>query len=250
MGKEFYNAIFTRKSVRKYDLSPLSGEKMNEIQEYVKGLKPIDQGIRYEISYLEKDRVKTILPIKAPHYICFYSEKKDKYLMNAGFLLQQIDLFLSINGLGSCWLGMAKPSKDVPELKNGMEFIVMLAFGNAAEPVHRKNISEFKRNSMADITSIKDAQQLLEPVRLAPSAGNSQPWYFSGDTKEIIVIRKKLNIIKAQLYGKMNQIDIGIALFHLYLAIDHQGKKARFDFKDIGEVPNGGEFMVKVLSEE
>lgn len=247
MGNELYNAIFKRKSVRKYDLTPLSDEKMNRVQEYARGIKPLDESIHYEISYLETDKVKSIMPIKAPHYICLYSEKKDKYLLNAGFLLQQIDLFLSANDLGSCWLGMAKPSKDVPELKNGMEFIVMIAFGNATEPVHRQNISEFKRNSISDITSIKEADQLLEPVRIAPSAGNSQPWYFSGDAKEIIVSRKKLNIIKAQLYGRMNQIDIGIALFHLWLSIEHQGKKAGFDFKAIEGVPNGGEFMVKVL---
>ena|GEM_PF-3748051 len=32
--------------------------------------------------------------------------------MNAGFLLQQIDLYLSDSNLASCWLGMAKPSKE------------------------------------------------------------------------------------------------------------------------------------------
>ena len=43
----------------------------------------------------------------------------------------------------------------------------------------------------------------------------------------------------------MNQIDIGIALCHLGLSLDHQGKSVIFDFEKI-PAPSGYEFMVKV----
>lgn len=245
INQQLYSAIFHRKSIRKYDMTVLPEDTIAKVKEFASAVKPLDSSIKYELAYLSNGDVKNLLPIKAPHYVCIYSEKKEGYLMNSGFVLQQIDLFLSMNNIGSCWLGMAKPSKDVPAAKNGLEFVIMLAFGNAAEKVHREETSEFKRKSMSEATSIADAEELLEPVRLAPSASNTQPWFLSGDMNEITVSREKLGLIKAPLYGKMNQIDIGIALCHLELSLGHQGKTAVYDFKKAG-APNKYEFMVKV----
>jgi hypothetical protein len=244
-NNQLYEAIFRRKSVRKYDMTPLSTTIIAELQKFASSVKSLDEKIKYEFSYLSTNDVKNLLPLKAPHYICLYSEKKGNYLMNAGFLLQQIGLYLSANDLGSCWLGMAKPSKQVTKLKNGLEFVIMLAFGNSNEPVHRTNTSEFNRNSLSSISKIVGADELLEPVRIAPSAANTQPWFFSGNADEITVSREKLNLIKAPLYGKMNQIDIGIALTHLWLSLDHQGKSVAFDFEK-AIAPSGYEFMTKV----
>ena len=244
-NKQLYEAIFSRKSIRKYDMVPLPDLTIKELQQFADAVTPLDESINYEFLYLSTEDVKNPLPIKAPHYICLYSEKKGNYLMNAGFILQQIDLYLSANNLASCWLGMAKPSKQVPEMKNGLEFIIMLAFGNSNEPVHRTSTSEFKRKSLSSICSIANSDELLEPVRLAPSASNTQPWFFSGSKNEIIVSREKLNFIKAPIYGKMNQIDTGITLAHLWLSFDHQGKSIKFNFEK-STAPSGFEFMTKV----
>lgn len=128
---------------------------------------------------------------------------------------------------------------------NGLEFVIMLAFGNTTEPIHRESTSEFKRKNLSEISSVVGGDALLEPVRLAPSASNTQTWFFSGDLVVITVSRKKLNILKAQVYGKMNQIDIGIALFHLWLSLDHQGKVASYSLEK-DAAPSGYEFMAKV----
>ncbi|MEI7885575.1 MAG: nitroreductase family protein [Clostridia bacterium] len=244
-NKELYDGIFKRKSIRKYIMNSLPDDTLTKLKEYASSVKPLDESIRYEFAYLETAAVQNILPIKAPHYICLYSEKQGNYLMNAGFLLQQIDLYLSVNNLASCWLGMAKPTKEVPKLKNGLEFVIMLAFGDSPEMIHRVDVLEFKRNSMMDISSIVGGDELLESVRLAPSASNTQPWFFSGDATNIIVSRKKLNLLRTPLYGKMNQIDIGIALCHLWLSIDHQGNEASFAYNQ--EIaPKEYEFMAKI----
>ncbi len=245
-NQELYNIIFERKSVRKYDLTPLSEEVLDGVKKYADNLKPLDDNIKFSISFLGESDAKFLIPSKlAPHYICLYSEKKDGYLMNAGYLLQQVDLYLSANGIGSCWLGFFKPRKVI-STKNGLGFVILLALGNPAEVVHRKDISEFSRKSLPEITSIEGAEKLLEPVRLTPSAVNSQPWFFSGDLNEIIVSRQKLSPLKSPFIGKFNQIDIGIALFHLWLSLDHEGKTAIYDFNN-ANAPVGYEFMVKVI---
>ena len=243
-NNQLYEAIFKRKSVRKYDMKPLSDTVLSTVKQFGTSLKALDPSISYELLYLNTEDVKNVVPIKAPHYICIYSEKKGNYLMNAGFLLQQMDLFLSANNLGSCWLGMAKPTNQVPVQQNGLEFVIMLAFGGSKAPVHRTDTSEFKRKSIAEITSLQGMEDSLEPVRLAPSASNTQARYFSGSPEEIIVSREKLNPIKAVLYQKLNQIDIGIALCHLWLSFEHQGKKLTYD-NTAAPVSKGYEFMIK-----
>ncbi|EGW36951.1 nitroreductase family protein [Desulfosporosinus sp. OT] len=244
-NSQLYNAIFRRKSTRKYDMAPLPADTLVRLKEFASNARPLDESIRYEFAYLGSADVRNLLPIKAPHYICLYSEKKGNYLMNTGFLLQQMDLYFSDNNLASCWLGMAKPAKGVPMLMNGLEFVIMLAFGNTTEIIHRTNTSEFNRKNLSEISSVVGADALLEPARLAPSASNTQAWFFSGDSDVITVSRKKLNLLKAQVYGKMNQIDIGIALFHLGLSVERIGKVASYYF-DEDVAPNGYEFMAKV----
>jgi nitroreductase len=243
-NNQLYEAIFHRKSIRKYDMTPLPAAVLSDLQEFAGKVKPLDEKIRYAFSVLGPDDVKSLLAIKAPHYILLYSERKDNYLMNAGFVMQQINLYLAANDLGACWLGMAKPSKQGPQ--DGLKFVIMMAFGKAVEPAQRAGAAEFKRNSLSSISDmLPGMSEILEPVQLAPSGINTQPWYFSGDTNEITVSRRKLNLIKEPLYGKMNQIDIGIALCHLWLSLDHQNKNAVFDFAD-SAAPSGYEFMAKV----
>src|SRR5690606_38406218 len=101
------------------------------------------------------------------------------YLTNAGYILQQLDLYLSANGLGSCWLGIAKPTKD-ESFFSGLKFVITLAFGKPAEKLHRNEIGEFNRLPLDKIRDAVGMDNLLEPARLAPSANNSQRWYFTG----------------------------------------------------------------------
>lgn len=244
---DLYNAIFHRKSIRKYKMTSLDISTINEIKSYVEKIKPLEETIKIDFSYLSTEDVKNLLPIRAPHYICMYSDKADGYLMNAGFVLQQIDLYLSAKGIGSCWLGMAKPAKGVPNQKNGMEFVIMIAFGNSQEPIHRTDITAFKRKDIAQISSVEGLDNdIINAVRFAPSATNSQPWFLTGNSKEIQINRVKLSLIKAPLYDKMNQIDIGIALYHLYLAVKIKGGdiKFRYDTNSNNTSPKGYQYML------
>ena len=242
-----YEAIFKRKSIKKYDLTALGEKALLKIAGYINSVKPLFGDIKTEMRVVGKDEIKLLLPIKAPHYLLFYSENKDGYLTNAGYMLQQIDLFLASNGIGSCYLGMAQPTKVAKESLK-LEFVMVLAFGNATEPVHRVDISQFNRKPLVQITNITDNDTLLEAARLAPSATNSQPWFFTGGNGIINAYCFKPNIIKAIIYEKMNKIDMGIALCHLAVALKHEGKEFRvsFDDKVIANHPKGYYYIITV----
>jgi nitroreductase len=80
-------------------------------------------------------------------------------------MLQQMDLYFSANGLGSCWLGIPRLAKEVSE-STKLEFIILVSFGTPKETLYRANVSEFHRASPSDITNIKDADELLEPAHM------------------------------------------------------------------------------------
>jgi hypothetical protein len=181
-----------------------------------------------------------IIPLKqvetkkkqAPHYIVVFSEPKDDYLVNAGYMLQQMDLFLSGNDIGSCWQGSPRPNEDVLK-SSDLEFVIVMSFGNPKkskpEELHRSGASDFKRKSLSEISTVKGLDEVLEAARLAPSAGNSQPWFFTGDESIIHAYGPKPYAVKehkAPKVKKYNVISIGIALYHLQVALEHFGKKA------------------------
>lgn len=242
-----YDAMFRRKSVRRYHMHPLSAKALTELKDYVGGLRPLFGHVTVKFTFAGHGEVRNLLPVRAPHYVLISSEKKENYLYNVGFIGQQIDLFLSANKLGSCWLGAAKPrlGQTVKQADN-LDFVIMLGFGKPAEPLHRTDISQFRRKPISQISFVQDGERLLEPVRLAPSAVNGQPWCFYGTTSEVHIGRAKLNPLTSKLYGRLNQIDTGIACYHLVLSAEHMGKSVCFRFAGPRETepPKGYQYVI------
>jgi hypothetical protein len=100
-----------------------------------------------------------------------------------------------------------------------------MAFGKPTEPATRKS-EEFKRKPLVEIAKGSDSR--LEAVRLAPSGMNGQPWYFIVDGNAIHVYYKEsLGGLAGRLYHLTN-LDAGIALCHLAVASEHEGKTFSF----------------------
>jgi nitroreductase len=242
-----YETIFKRKSIRKYDLTPLDGHTLAEVMAHVSALKPLYNDIKIEMKLLSQKDVKGLLLAKAPHYLAVFSETKDGYLTNAGFMLQQMDLFFSANGIGSCWQGMPKPTKEI--LKSSkLEFVILLAFGKPKERLHRESVSEFQRKPLGEITDVKGADELLEPARLAPSAMNRQQWFFTGDASTIHAYRAKSSFLSAFMLEKMNKVSMGIAICHVWIAAKHFGKEVEFicDKEAQNNPPAGHDYVITI----
>ena len=195
--------IFKRKSCRGFTGRPVDAEMIGKILSFE--LKPLYPEIKVRMDIVSRDKVKCICPWTTPQLITVYSEEKPGYLENIGFLFQQMDLYLQTLGLGVCWLGMGRMNPRTTTEVEGMKFVIMLAFGHPKGDQQRQSIKDFKRKPMEKITDKADPR--LEPARLAPSAVNSQPWYFTheGDT------------IHVHCSKKGSRLDAGIALAHLYV---------------------------------
>jgi len=199
--------IRKRKSIRKYDLTALDDVTLAEVKAKIDAVKPLYPDIRYSIDIVNK--TKGMYGIKAPHYLVFGSEEKDGAYENIGFIGQQLDLYFSGAGLGSCWLGMAKP-EEKPE--SSLPHVISMAFGKPAEPLHR-DITEFKRKTLETICEGHDER--LEAARLAPSGVNAQNRYFVAVDGKIRCYRIKPNPLFGFALKKMGSIDMGIAICHI-----------------------------------
>ena len=213
--------IYLRKSCRKYSDEPVC---MNMIHEFMADVKPLNPDIGYHYEILTKDEVKVRNRWSAPYYLALYSEKKDNYQENIGFVFQQLSLYLQSIGIGTCWVGM-----DVPKNKNS-EFVIAISFGKS-EAMTRE-LSKFRRHGLSEISDFEDER--LIPARLAPSAINSQPWYFKHTDDGFDVYQVKQNIIKRQVLKKWNPVDMGIALAHMYVANENTFKfEIKNSFEDL-----------------
>jgi nitroreductase len=224
---DLYRVMFERKSVRNYDQAPLDPDTLAGISTFTSTLIPMDNGIKTEFKLAGRDDVKGLLSSKAPHYILAFSEAKGNYLANMGFMIQQVDLYLSASGIGSCWRGLQGPAKSIKKTSS-LGFVITLAFGTPAEPVHRANVSEFDRKSLDQVRTATGMDDLLEPARLAPSGMNTQPWFFTGGDGLLHAYCIKQGSMTPGLLKKMNAINVGIALCHVWVAAKYLGKTIEF----------------------
>ena len=206
-----HEMIFMRKSCRSFTNVPVDAATIETIKAF--SMKPLYPEINVRMDIVSRDKVKCICPWTTPQLITIYSEEAEGYSENIGFLFQQMDLYLQTLGLGVCWLGMGRMNPKTTTAVEGMKFVIMLAFGYPKGDQLRHDLKGFKRRPMEQTTDKPDPR--LEPARLAPSAVNSQPWYFTHEGEAIHVWCSK----------KGNRLDAGIALAHLYVS---NGESFRF----------------------
>ena len=85
MDKGLYDMIFKRKSFhlfRNIGHEHISREELNDIEKEFFKLKPLIEEIKVKIKIVKKESI-----LRGQEYcILFYSEKKDNYLQNIGYL--------------------------------------------------------------------------------------------------------------------------------------------------------------------
>ncbi len=234
--KELYNMIFKRKSIRKFDAAlSLKAEELVHIKHALTQLIPLDSEIKVRFEIVSR----ALTTAKYGEYcLLIYSEKKPHYLLNAGFLLEQMDLFFTAQEIGACWYGLAKTKQ---KMLDGLEYVMMLAFGKSSQQDFRRDISEFKRKSKEEIWQGEFDSDVMEAVRLAPSAMNTQSWRFVSDKQQIKVYRsnKIRSFIPVSFLGYFNTIDLGISLCFLEIALQYKGYQFERQLTEVEKSKSG-----------
>ena len=222
MNKELYPMIFKRKSFhlfRNIGNEHVTDSELKDIENTFNTLTPLIDNIKVKIKI-----VKSVSILRGQEYcILFYSEKKENYLQNIGYLGEQLDLYLVSKNIGTLWFGIGKPEEK--EL-DGLEFVIMMAIAKVDSPEKfRKDMYKSKRKELSEIWSGEEFLDIGNIVRFAPSACNTQPWKVKATEKDIQVYRYrkegKRGIMPKDRVIYYNQIDIGIFLCFLDLCLEH-----------------------------
>ena len=222
MDSNLYEMIFKRKSFhlfRNIGNLHLTEEELKDIEKEFSKLKPLVEDIKVKIKLIKKESI-----LRGQEYcILFYSEKKDNYLQNIGYLGEQLDLYLVSKNIGTLWFGIGKP--DEKKL-DGLDYVIMLAIAKVdSEDKFRKDMYKSKRKEISEIWDGNNYLDIANIVRFAPSACNTQPWKVEAATNEIKVYRYrkegKRGIMPKDKVIYYNQIDIGIFLCFLELCLEH-----------------------------
>ena len=223
MDARFYPAIFKRKSFhlfRNAGTGTIRPEELGEIEAAFEGFERLYPEIRTAIRIVPARQVN--FKHDAEYCILLYSEKKENWLMNAGYLGEQLDLWLVSRSIGTLWFGIGKP--DEPRF-DGLDYVIMIAARKISdESQFRKDMFKAKRKPLDEIWS-GDTLGLAEIARYAPSAVNSQPWFVQNDGRTLTVSRKsgRHGIMPEATAAYFNRIDVGIFLCALEICMAEKG---------------------------
>lgn len=251
MKEDYYEAIFKRKSFHLF-----RGTGADKITQYE--LENIEKAFaHFDCLYPDIKTAVRIVPASkvnfkrdAEYCILIYSEEKENYLMNAGYIGEQLDLYLVQHNIGSLWFGIGKP--DLPDF-DSMKFVIMIAIHKVNEQsLYRKDMFKAKRKPLNEVWA-GDELGIADVARFAPSACNSQPWYVENTDGRLTVNRYrkpgKRGIMPAAAVTYYNRIDIGIYLCILEICMNKKGIGfTRELFTDNGgdaELTKVAEYLVK-----
>ena len=206
---EYYDQIFKRKSFhlfRGVGQEVISEDELDNIREAFDGFQSLYPEIRTAI------RIIPSVKKDAQYCVLIYSEKKENYLMNAGYIGQQLDLWFVKHDIGSLWYGIGKPDEETYE---GLSFVIMFAIRKVSDDrKYRKDMFKAKRKKLEEIWKGDDLG-VANIARFSPSACNSQPWYVENKDGVLSVYRYKSGkrgIMPANAVAYFNRIDLGIFL--------------------------------------
>lgn len=239
----FYEMIFKRKSFHLFkDIGCIKATELEEIEAFYKTIQPLDADIRTVMRIVASG--ETTCKRGQEYCILLYSEKKENYLPNIGYIGQQLDLYLASKDIGALWFGIGKASE--PQY-DGLDFVIMIAIAKMPTEKFRKDMCKSKRKPLSEIWLSEEFQEIGNIARFAPSACNTQPWKVEVSDGEFLVYRYKKpgkrGIMPADRVAYYNRIDIGIFLLFLEVCFAHHGRE--FDRELFAD--NAGDHVEQVL---
>ena len=223
MDKKLYEMIFKRKSFhlfRNIGNEHITDNELKDIEEQLNKFKPLIDDINVKIKIVKNS---TTCKRGQEYCILFYSEKKDNYLQNIGYLGEQLDLYLVSKNIGTLWFGIGKVEE---KQLYGLDFVIMIAIAKVDSPdKFRKDMYKSKRKELKEIWNGDNYLDIANIVRFTPSACNTQPWIVDSSVNELKIYRYrkegKRGIMPKDRVIYYNQIDIGIFLCFLELCLEN-----------------------------
>ena len=245
----YIEAISKRRSVRTFDKNKkLSDELLQEINEFIlKQTNPFNLKIEWKI--LNKDEYDLSSPvIVGEDYYILGKIKKAPFAEEAfGYEFEEIVLYLTSKGLGTTWIAGTMPREKFEKAIDLKEDEIMPCVSpigipsnklSLREKLMRKGVKADTREDFNDLffsksfnnklngEELNNYKDILELIRIAPSAVNKQPWRLIVD--ENLVHFYKKPILPANRGFDVEKVDLGIAMNHFVQGLKNKGLECEF----------------------
>ncbi len=272
-AKPIDKTVQLRTSCRTYE-NKLLDEKLKE--EILTFCRALNRGLRGEkIGYslvecsldeLRGKKMSTYGLIKNARTVLIgMIDEVDFCQVSYGYAVEHVVLKASELGIGTCWAGYFDPCviRDI-EIEENQTIPAVILLGYAAkeralkEKIARFVIRASKRRDWRKLFFYEDFgnpltkeaagpyTEALEFLRLAPSAGNTQPWRIVKDKNQNIYhfFKKVVNQSYEEL--KLHDIDTGIAMCHFELGAAKNGLQGEWKRNDplLHNLPKKTHYMI------
>ena len=258
------DTMLTRKSVRTYDGRPLEEATVQKLKTFAAGAEnPF--GIPVTFVFLDAKAKGLSSPVLTgePLYVAGKVPKVPYGDVACGFSMEALLLYAWSLGVGSVWIGGTMKRElfaAAAELGAGERMPCVSPLGYPAakrslrEAIMRRGVDADSRLPREKLffqenfdTPLSTADDLLELVRWAPSAVNTQPWrvILRNGTYHFYLTHDRGYVSDA--VGDMQKIDLGIALCHFVLGAREKGLSPAVDVSDPAiAAPDGVEYIASV----
>ncbi len=256
IGFDINPVVRQRTSVRTYSDTPVSQETKDKILAYAQTIEnPFDARVRF--CFIEKrgaengEKLGTYGFIKgADLFLGMAVEDKDNAALAVGFVGEQLILYMTGLGLGTCWLGGTFTKSEFEkkmDLAQDEIFPILTPVGvpekqRMTEKVFRISLKADKRlpaenlffsdafSTPLDVKTVGKYADCLENLRLAPSARNIQPW-------RVVFDGTAFHFFKKGNMNFMQMVDLGIGINHFVLTANELGLQGRLAKADVSAYP-------------
>lgn len=242
-----YDAIAVRRSCRRFDASPLPEATLARVRASAESASRLVPEVGRLVHLVGGGPMHEVIPgvvgaygkVRAPHWL-LVTGVGEQAQEDAGFSLEQTVLDATGMGLGTCWMGGAarrdafRPVADYPASHRP---VILIAFGRpAAEGGHVREPGTGKRGPLGDLLLAETDDvwtPMVQAARVAPSAGNLQPWRFLPEGRRLHAFSQPVVPLHYRPFAAhlslMQRLDVGIALAHVKTAAEHLGHGVRFE---------------------
>jgi len=245
----WYRAISLRHSQRKFSGEVPSDDVTVRIERVCNEFRPFN-GVR---AVLVSDPGKEVFKgavgeffykvTQTPYYITFIGDMTAPNVQSiTGYLGEGVILEATSLGLNTCWVGGFYRPEEVMkqiDLEEGERVLGVTPIGYSKVETDRVGVSTkpYRRQSLDKLivngkVSNEWTKTALEAARIAPSAGNRQPWRFHVTDDSITVStdsnRKDFHVSR--------RLDCGISMLHIELGALVSGVRGSWEFLEHPEV--------------
>ncbi len=279
-GKPVADLIASRYSCRSFDGLGLEAGTLADLERFPAGVEtPFKSLLRFGVIDNEGVRAENLFSagsygmIKGARFYlaALVHRAEPRRWEDAGFSLEAAVLYAASLGLGSCWIGGVFDRKRFGRtlgIDAGEQLPAVVAVGRPAsrrslrDRLVRWSAKGNQRKAAGDLFFADSWQavlpygqagewaQVLECVRLAPSASNRQPWRIlrTGGVFHFFLDRDKAYSAMMPL-ADLQRIDMGIAMCHFELAAAELGLHGEWTVTEpkIPETPTNFEYIISFM---